>query len=64
MTVSSSAALIANAAGLRSRKVDLKKPLAIIRFDKVRDPDEIAAMTRLQATETTGVEKGEEEVSY
>jgi hypothetical protein len=62
MTNSSSSALISNSAGLRSRKVDLKKPLAIIRFDTVKDPDELADMSRLQSNVNTGVEKGEEEV--
>lgn len=53
---------IANSAGLRSRKVDLKKALAVIRFDTVGDPEELAAMSRLTANVSTGVEKGEEEV--
>lgn len=48
---------------LRSRKVDVKKSLAILVFDQQNDL-EIEAVTSLPAQVSTGVEKGEEEVRF
>jgi hypothetical protein len=53
----------ASSAGLRSRKVDHKKAMKILKFDQVDDLDESFNITRVIPQVATGVEKGEEEVS-
>ena len=47
--------------GLRSRKIDHKKPLAVHRHDDLPDLDEFASQ-KISAVVTTGVEKEEEDV--
>eukprot|EP00842_Homolaphlyctis_polyrhiza_P005502 jgi/Hompol1/5953/HPOL_001836-RA len=47
--------------GLRSRKVDNRKPMPIIRYDQVSDLDESSALNRAIPQVATGVEKEEEE---
>ena len=50
-------------AGLRSRKIDFKKSLAVFRFTDLDDIDEDNALNRTIPTIATGVEKEEEEVT-
>ncbi|KAJ3287225.1 Enhancer of polycomb-like protein 1, partial [Blyttiomyces sp. JEL0837] len=47
---------------LRSRKVDLKKPLPVLRYNECPDLDETASLNRAIPAVATGVEKEEEEV--
>ncbi|KAJ3090155.1 Enhancer of polycomb-like protein 1 [Quaeritorhiza haematococci] len=51
----------AGAAGLRSRKVDNKRPLPVLRASEVPDLDETASINRTVHAVATGVEKEEEE---
>jgi hypothetical protein len=53
----------ATGSGLRSRKVDTKKPMGILKFDQVDDLDESNLLNRVASQVVTGVEKEEEEVS-
>lgn len=48
--------------GLRSRKIDPKKAMAVLRYDEVDDLEELSAINRSLAKVSTGVEKEEEEV--
>lgn len=50
-------------AGLRSRKVDHKKPLAVYRQTDLADLEDATNITRTLHNISTGVEKEEEEVS-
>ncbi len=51
-----------NAAGLRSRKVDFKKPLLVFRLEDIPVKDQSAVLSRNIPIFATGVEKEEEEV--
>lgn len=48
--------------GLRSRKIDHKKPLAVYRHYDIPDLDENAAINKIASVVATGVEKEEEDV--
>jgi hypothetical protein len=48
--------------GLRSRKVDPKRAMQVVRFDQVDDLDESSMIHRAIPQISTGVEKEEEEV--
>ncbi len=51
-----------NAAGLRSRKVDFKKPLLVFRLEDIPEKDQGSVLSRNIPIFATGVEKEEEEV--
>ena len=51
-----------NSSGLRSRKVDIKKALAVYLYHEVSDLDESSTLHRALPQVATGVEKEEEEV--
>jgi hypothetical protein len=54
----------ASGSGLRSRKVDPKRPMSVVRFDQVDDLDESLMVHRAMTHISTGVEKEEEEVCF
>jgi hypothetical protein len=54
----------ASSSGLRSRKVDPKRPMSVLRFDQVDDLDESLMVHRAIPQISTGVEKEEEEVCF
>ena len=48
--------------GLRSKKIDPKRPMTVLRFDQVEDLEELSEINRTLTKVSTGVEKEEEEV--
>ncbi len=64
MVSSSTSASVAvlSGAGLRSRKVDNKRAMAVIREADIPDLGDTEALNRVVSTVSTGVEKDEEEV--
>jgi hypothetical protein len=55
---------IQTGSGLRSRKVDPKRAMAVVRFDHVNDLDEDSMTNTTIPKVATGVEKEEEEVRF
>ena len=48
---------------LRSRKIDPKKPMGVLRFDQVDEFEDLSVINRSLTKVSTGVEKEEEEVT-
>ncbi len=54
----------ASSSGLRSRKLDPKRPISVYHASDLLDLDDALALSRTGPNVSTGVEKEEEEVGF